>query len=246
MRGGTGDSSDLTPEYWEGRAEDCYARGKLEAALACWDKVRELVPGSHNASVGRAFILILLGRPAQALKALDEALAIDGNDAELWRYRGSCLGVLERYAEAIESFDRALAGSPQSPLSRGVTLCNRAGMLTHLRNFGEALEFINRSLEAFPDLYESWNQKGLILSELGRPGEALQCFDTALTIAPHNIVSLHSRGAALESLERWDEALASYEAVLKVAPDFTVTRERKEALEKAMNDRRPGQGARRG
>jgi tetratricopeptide (TPR) repeat protein len=246
MRGETGDSSELTPEYWEGRAEDCYVRGKLEAALACWERVRTLDPRSRSAALGRAFILILLEKPVDALGALDEALAMNADDAELWRYRGSCLGILERYGEAVESFDRVLAGSPQSPISRGVTLCNRAGMLVHMRNFEEALECIDLSLEAFPDLYESWNQKGLILSELGRSEEALQCFDTALSIAPHNIISLHCRGAALEKLGRWDEALASYDAVLKAAPEFAVSRERKEALEKAMGEREPGQGDRTG
>lgn len=246
MRGETGDSAELTPEYWEGRAEDCYARGKLEAALACWERVRTLDPRSRSAALGRAFILILLERPVDALGALDEALAMHADDAELWRYRGSCLGILERYGEAVESFDRALAGSPQSPLSRGVTLCNRAGMLVHMRNLEEALECIDRSLEAFADLYESWNQKGLILSELGRSEEALQCFDTALSIAPHNIISLHCRGAALESLGQLHEALASYDAVLKEAPEFAVSRERKEALEKALGEREAGQGDRNG
>ena len=51
-------------------------------------------------------------QPEQALIYLDQALALDRHDPEVWCCRGLVLGHLQRYAESVESFDRTLELSP--------------------------------------------------------------------------------------------------------------------------------------
>ena len=53
-------------------------------------------------------MLVLLGRPKEALAALDRALALDPNRDEAWERKGEALAVLGRPKEALAAIEQAL------------------------------------------------------------------------------------------------------------------------------------------
>jgi tetratricopeptide (TPR) repeat protein len=68
-----------------------------------------------EAAVRRGLLLIRLGRPGEALKALDEAEAAGGDDAVrywTWLFRGRALEQLERHVDAAGAYERATAIVP--------------------------------------------------------------------------------------------------------------------------------------
>jgi protein O-GlcNAc transferase len=163
---------------------------------------------------------------------------------------GVVLGRLGRYAEAMASYDRALASAPNSAeawYGRGMTLLAigrpleaiasfdnvlaakpdftqvhllRAKLLADLGRREAALAGIENLLALAPRLAEAWLGRSNILFEAGRYEEALSAADQAVASKPDLAEAWHARGNALNELNRHDEALAAYEKALSVSPNF--------------------------
>jgi tetratricopeptide (TPR) repeat protein len=70
------------------------------------------------------------GKYAEAIKAYDEALKINPQDAKAWNKEGATLYNLERYDDAIKSYDEALRINPQDAeawYGKGVALFSLRG-----------------------------------------------------------------------------------------------------------------------
>jgi predicted O-linked N-acetylglucosamine transferase (SPINDLY family) len=121
----------------------------------------------------------------------------------------------QRNADALASFDKALAAAPRFVEA----LVNRGVVLLIMKRFEDALQSLDAALEIDPARFEAWNNRGNALSELGRHAEAVESYDKALTAQPDRFETLVNRGNALLALRRAEEALASYETALRVVPD---------------------------
>jgi tetratricopeptide (TPR) repeat protein len=85
-----------------------------------------------------------------------------------------------RHAEALASFDRALAVRPDY----AEALYNRGVTLQELKRFTDALASYDRALAVRPDYAEAFYNRGNALKELQRFDEALASFDRALAVRP--------------------------------------------------------------
>ena len=103
--------------------------------------------------------------------------------------------------------------------SGNADLLNNCGVA--LRELGlpdEALDALERALQARPAFAEALNNRGLILHELDRFEQALADYDRALQIND-TLTDVHvNRGHALRELLRHADALAAYERAQAVAP----------------------------
>jgi len=135
--------------------------GRGEQALASLDRALAINPNLADARFHRAFILLTLRRFAQAVAACDDALAADHGpaqveaefqaQAQLHSNRGIALCELDRYADAVASFERGLALNPRYPEAWS----NRGVALTKLRRFDEALASHDRALAINPGYAEA-------------------------------------------------------------------------------------------
>ncbi|MEL6612846.1 MAG: tetratricopeptide repeat protein, partial [Bacteroidota bacterium] len=82
----------------------------------------------------------------------------------------------------------------------------------------EALEVIDRLLDAQPYSSDAWLRRGVLLNHLERHTEALDAYDRALALNPADAETLINRGITLDTLDRLDEALGAYYAVLDLDP----------------------------
>ncbi len=154
---------------------------------------------------------------------------------------GVVLGRLGRNADAIASFDRALALAPQAAESwfgRGMTLIAigrhqdaiasfdraiaakpdvaqahlmRAKLLADLRRNDEALAGVDRLLALAPNLAEAWLARSNILLVLARYDAAFAACERALALKPGLAEAWLARGNVLTELAHCDEALAAYD-----------------------------------
>lgn len=93
------------------------ARGRLgmayeindykEAAIESYRQAAALDPGAFNWTYFRALLVAELGDPQAALEVLDAAIAVDGDYAPAWLWRGSWLRDLGSFDDAIAAFERA-------------------------------------------------------------------------------------------------------------------------------------------
>lgn len=154
------------------------------------------------------------GKPDQALRALDTALALDRADARLHRLRGDVLLAVGQGGPAMESYDRALAldpGEAEALEGKGVLLAIAGFMEPALRAF-------DRAVELAPERVSAHNNRALALKALGRVEEALAAFEAVLVRAPDRAITWFDRGLLLAETGRHDAALAAFERTLRLDP----------------------------
>jgi tetratricopeptide (TPR) repeat protein len=199
-----------------------------------------------------ALLFLSGGQFIKSLASLDRCIDLSHDRHEKYVQlinRGNMLGILERYEEALASFDRAfeinhdnyiawfhhgeILGKLEryeealASLDKAITLNSddyrvwslRGNMLGRLERYEEALVNFDRAVEINPDEYIAWFHHGGILGRLERYEEALVSFDRAIEINPANYESWVNRGNALANLERYEEALASLDRAIETNYD---------------------------
>jgi tetratricopeptide (TPR) repeat protein len=123
---------------------------------------------------------------------------------------------LNRPAEAVETYDRALSIHPN--FFQG--WCNRGVALERMNRLEDAIASYDRAIALRADLTAAHANRGNALAALGRHEAAVDSFDRALATKP-DFAEIHlNRGNSLARLRRREEALASYERALAIRPDM--------------------------
>ena len=191
-------------------------QGRLEEALAAYDRAVSLKPDYAEAHAGRGAVLLQQKRLEEALEAYEQALQNRPDVPQLHRNRGRVLWRLARLGEALAAYEQALRLQPdyaEAHFDRGVVL-QQQGRLK------EALEAYERARRIKPDWAIAHINCGVMLEAHRRLDEALAAQDQALRLEPAQPVAHLNRGVALLSLGRAIEALAAFDEALRIKPDF--------------------------
>lgn len=121
--------------------------------------------------------LLEQGNYSGALAAYDAIISDNPgiSQRDIWYNRGRALQALGLYAEAAESFDRALQASPDDSLA----LAQKGAALLGLGRFNESLEYSDRALAISPEIAWIWSNRGTALENLGDIEEAQAAFERA-------------------------------------------------------------------
>jgi Flp pilus assembly protein TadD len=166
---------------------------------------------------------------------------------------GAVLDTLQRFNEALASYDKALAISPDwadalynrartlrslarfeealACYDRAVLLTadkpqlffNRGTLLGELKRFEEAVESYERAIALKPDFTKAHLNRALLMINLEKTEEALTGLDRALSIEPNNAAALNARGFAFQILGRHEEAIGCYDSALLIEPNDAQT-----------------------
>jgi predicted O-linked N-acetylglucosamine transferase (SPINDLY family) len=164
--------------------------GRIDDALASFDRVLVMQPDHLEARNNRGLVLQELKRLDEALASYDRALTVQPDFAEALYNRGNTLQELERFDEALASYDRALVLRPDY----AEVLFNRGGALQKLTRFDEALASYDGALAVRPDHAKALNNRGIVLMELKRRDEALASYDRALNARPDYVEAHWNEG----------------------------------------------------
>jgi Tfp pilus assembly protein PilF len=133
-----------------------------------------------------------------------------------WNELGRGLAASERYEEALECYDRALAIRGDIPQ----ILNNRGNVLLNLDRLDEAETSLLEALRLKPDFANAHNNLGSVLEYLGRFEEAEASVRRALRLQPEHAFAHYNLGSILYYLGRTTEAVESYRAALRLRPDI--------------------------
>jgi len=128
----------------------------------------------------KAFTLMEFGRNEEAIRAFEEVLALDPEEAEALNNIGVCLGAQGRIAEAEEYCRKAVAMRP----AYAEAWANVGGFCEILKRYQEGLIASDRAIALKPEWAEAHANRGANLSGLGRSEEALASIERALEIDP--------------------------------------------------------------
>jgi protein O-GlcNAc transferase len=130
--------------------------------------------------------------------------------------RGLALAMLNRFEEALASYDNALSRQPDFAFA----WLNRGIALGKLGRFDEAIESYDRALVLQPQLSQALENRGAALLSLGRFEEALSSYDKTLAIEPENAAIWNGRGIVLRTLAEFERALEAFEQAIVLQPNF--------------------------
>src|SRR6185312_1152514 len=130
--------------------------------------------------------------------------------------RSVALAGLERFEEAVQASDAALAVDPNS----ADAWHNRGVCLSRVQRHGEAVESYDRAIRLSPGVMQIHINRGSALAALARYPEALAAFDRAVGLDPGSAHAWFNRGVALTEMKRIADAIKSYEIALSLAPDY--------------------------
>jgi tetratricopeptide (TPR) repeat protein len=111
--------------------------GKLKRpkdGLMVLDKWTAVKPGDPNRWFWVAMATGETGQVEASLKAFDMLVKLQPDNGNHWVGRGQCLEAMNRNAEALQSYDKAIAMLPQRADLKGM----RAGVLTKLKKSADA------------------------------------------------------------------------------------------------------------
>ena len=167
----------------------------------------------------KAFTLIYLSADDydQAITWCDNALRLNGKNAEALAGKGAALQGAGRLAEAVASFDRALALTAADP----ETWYNRGVALDALGDIEAALQSYDTALTHRPAYPRALARRSAALAKLGRFEDALATANTLIAVATEDRANAWClRGNMLQELGRYSDAIAAYNQTLGIEPNY--------------------------
>ena len=121
----------------------------------------------------------------EAVRAFDEALAIDEKLPYVWNDRGTCLRELGDLSGALASVTRAAEMDPDNPeylFNLGEILEMIGVMNMSNKYLDTAIQSFKRVVTLIPDNAAAWNHMGICFKEMGKTDESRFYFDRARDI----------------------------------------------------------------
>ncbi|MGB8985139.1 MAG: tetratricopeptide repeat protein [Candidatus Sulfotelmatobacter sp.] len=185
-----------------------------DRAITHFDEALRETPEDPELHNYRARALEALGRPDEALQAIERALAMDPDNVADLRNRALLLRRLGRLPDALTALEMLLVRTPDDIDA----LVKRVHTLSELERREEALTRAEDLLRRHPDNPLALNARGIVLERLGRYDEALAEFDRMLAMRPGDTDAINNRGMIQARLGHWGDALASYDRSLSIEP----------------------------
>ena len=86
--------------------------------------------------------------------------------------------------------------------------------------YEDAIAAYNQALQIQPDLADTWNNRGVVLTRMQRYPEAIASYEQATTIRPNYPDAWNNRGVVLLELQQYPEAIACYEKAIQAKADY--------------------------
>jgi tetratricopeptide (TPR) repeat protein len=183
----------------------------------------------YLASLGTA--LHRQGRHDEAVNALDKAVQLRPDDAELWTALGTMLEEAKRPSDAALCFEHALKLDPRQLEAA----CRSAILLHQLGRLDEALLRLDLCDELRPRHALTMSARSLVLRDLKRFEDYLAAAKCAQALDPGNADICSHVGDACQLLGRFDEALAWFDRVLELQPSSIPARQNKASVLRRMH-----------
>ncbi|EKV32147.1 hypothetical protein C882_3211 [Caenispirillum salinarum AK4] len=244
-------SDPRNPEAIAGLGLVAAQAGNLPAARELLKKALSLQPENPDNLVNLAKVDIGLNQPAEAERALLDALKRRKRDAAAWNMLGWCQQRQGRLTEAVDSFRQAVRIKGDLPealnnlgtalmllgdnaeaakiLARCVSLAPKAAqahmnlgsVYAALDKEADAIKHGKRATELAPQAAEAWFNLGRSYHTFDHADQAIAAYGKAVELAPQAAQFMNNLAQVLESALRSDEALAWAEKAAAMAPDVS-------------------------
>ncbi|MEN8202525.1 MAG: tetratricopeptide repeat protein [Bacteroidota bacterium] len=151
-----------------------------------------------------------------AMKAFNQVLEMDQDNAEAWHGRGEVMVRMGMIPEALNNYDRAIELHPLVPdyfLSRGIAR-------GRIMDYEGAFSDFDRAIELDPMSFMAYNDRGVLGVRRGKVQEALRDYDLSIELNPGAAMTYVNRGAARAMDGNLQGALSDFEKAISLNPDL--------------------------
>jgi tetratricopeptide (TPR) repeat protein/tRNA A-37 threonylcarbamoyl transferase component Bud32 len=214
----------IVAAIYRARARLHQHQGDLKAALQDLEQAIQHESGGRTSPEAlkdlgeKGRILFQLQNYAEADQAFTAALASQADNPTLERLRADALLRLDRYGEAVQALDLALAHDRAQRRATAALYRARGLAQGKLGHYAAAAEDFTRHLELEPDNAADHARRGWTYVVLEAPTLALRDFERVVQIDPKNGDGYNGRGYALVQLGRYREAVRDAEKALRLGP----------------------------
>ena len=178
-------------------------------------RVREAPNDAGNQTfLGGAYVEV--GRFADAIPHLEEALRLDERSASAHSDLGTALMARERLPDALVHLRRAAALAPRDEVMQ----FNLGNALNRASRFDEAAAAYERALAINPEFPDAHVNLGTLLFAHRGVKDALPHFERAVALKPNSAVIHGNFGSALAASGRFAEALREFRRALSLNPEY--------------------------
>jgi tetratricopeptide (TPR) repeat protein len=168
------------PDTAIAKANEYYRHGRLrEAELLC-QSILETYPDHLDAIYLLGLIFLQQAKMPDGERQISRAIEISPHVAAFHFNRGKALQSLERFEEAIASYDRAIALKPDFVEAFN----NRGNVFNGLKRYDEAIESYDRAIALKPDQAHLFYNRGNALVGLRQFDEACASYSQAILLKP--------------------------------------------------------------
>jgi len=169
-------------EFWLKKAEEFKKLKKVDEALECLEKVREIDDAKNKPYFWykKGIAYSEMEEFDKALRCFDKDLEINKLNFETLYQKGIVLYLLKKNLDAIECFNKAW----ELKYSNYLKTKEQIHTLKEHKEFEKALMHSTKldQMKSLP--YQFWHYKALALTDLGKHQDAIKCYDEALSIKP--------------------------------------------------------------
>jgi len=198
------------------QAFQLHQQGQLEQAEALYRQIQPAHPHYADALHLSGVIAKQRGDNQTAIDLISHALQLKPDNAAAHSNIALAFQALQRFTEALASYDCALAIEPDY----AAALFNRGITLQCIGRLEDALKSYNHALTIEPNNAEVIFNRGIALQELQRPDDALASYDRAIAVQSDYAEAFYNRANVLLGCKRYDEADNSYQRALHIKPDL--------------------------
>lgn len=119
-----------------------------------------------------------------------------------------------------QPFDQMNQSVNHEPILTALDYARQGDALFFQNSFEEAVASYDLALQLQPDLADTWNNRGVVLTRLQRYSEAIASYERATEIRPEYADAWNNRGVVLLEMQQYQEAIASYDQAIQARPDY--------------------------
>jgi tetratricopeptide (TPR) repeat protein len=184
-------------------------------AEACLRAALRTAPANHQLLNALGLAQIGQNRLEEALKSLDEALAIAPDYTNAAINRANCLAQLNRPQEAAAAYAPLAQAAPHD----ADLVINYARTLIALDQPAQAVAPLQRLLEAAPGNGLAWHVLAQAYAQQDRPDLTLPCLQRVTELMPENADAWFELGMAYRDTGNWQAAIAPHERAVQLNPE---------------------------
>ena len=186
--------------------------GSLTAAENLLEQIEKLSPKNEEIFLQRANISSKKKDHTKAVSYLSKALEFTDEPSEIWSLIGMEYLFLEDYMKAKDFFLKCVGENPTDYQS----LYNLLYCHEQLQENIEAINTLNKILEANPYSEVAWHQLGKLYIKINKFEEALSAFEFAIISDDTFTGAYVEKGKLLEKIGRINQAIDNYEFSAKL------------------------------